>query len=131
MHVRDLPDAELPFLAAHPHRHGPGQDLDPLILASMDMTRDEAPRIEPHLQLEQLARSVSAGLQEGQVLAGERIMQMFTLCHMFRPYAWWPERASLDAARALRPARRRSRSSGRGPVSAEHPTDQLSRASAS
>jgi hypothetical protein len=47
----------------------------------MDVTRDPTPRIESHLYLEQLARSVAARLKEGQVLAGERIVQVFTLRH--------------------------------------------------
>jgi hypothetical protein len=81
MHVRYLPDIESTFLTSDSHCQGPGQDLDPLVLASMDVTRDPTPRIESHLYLEQLARSVAARLKEGQVLAGERIVQVFTLRH--------------------------------------------------
>lgn len=60
---------------------GCSRGLDSLVLASVEVTRDPAARIESHLQLEQLARGVATGLQEGQVLAGERIVKMLALGH--------------------------------------------------
>lgn len=103
MNVRCLPDPEPTFLAPHSHGQGPGQNLDPLVLASMDVTRDPTPRIEPHLYLEQLARGFAAGLQEGQVLASQRIVKMFALCHD-APYLPPEQRLRLDATPALPPS---------------------------
>jgi hypothetical protein len=48
MDVRDVSDAEPMFLASHSHAQGPGQDFYPLVLASMEVTRDPTPWIEPH-----------------------------------------------------------------------------------
>ncbi len=80
-YVGAVSDLEGPFGPPDPHGHCPGKDLDALILADVRMSRDPSARVEQDLQLKQLARGISAGLQEGQVLARERVVQMRGLRH--------------------------------------------------
>ena len=76
-----LPDTEPTLLAPHSDGQGPSQNFDSLVLPSMQVTRDPAPGIKPHLQPQQLPTGVTAAFQEGQVLTSERVVEVPTLCH--------------------------------------------------
>lgn len=81
MYLRCLPHTEPTLLAPHPDGHGPSQNLDPLVLPSMDVTRDPPAGIEPHLQPQQLPTGVPSAFQEGQVLTSERVVKVPALGH--------------------------------------------------
>ncbi len=62
MNVRDLSDAEAVVFAPHSDGQRPGEDFDPFVLTSVEVTRDPTTRIEPHFELEQLARGLAGRL---------------------------------------------------------------------
>lgn len=80
-YLRCLPDPEPTLVAPHADGHRPRQNLDSLVLPSMDMTRDPAPGVKPHLQPEQFPTGVPPVLQEGQVLTSERVVKVPALGH--------------------------------------------------
>ncbi len=57
------------------------EHLDALVLANVYVQWDPATGIESHLELEELAVGVAAGLKDGYVLAGENVMHMITGGH--------------------------------------------------
>ena len=89
------------------------------VLTGVDVPGNPATGIEAYLDLEKLSARVLTGLQEGQVLAGENVVEMLVRGHG----------SSLRLGQPFRKSRRRRAPPDRGIGSAEpNPPAQRSRA---
>ena len=67
-------------LAAGPEPDRARHDLKTLVLPDVEMPGDEAAGLEAYLGSERLAVGVGGGLEEGQALTGERILDRAVSC---------------------------------------------------
>jgi hypothetical protein len=74
--VEAIAGSQLVHLSPHAGAEETGDHLDPLVLAKVHMPRHPTTCIQTNLYLEQITPGLSTGLQEGQVLAGDRIVQV-------------------------------------------------------
>lgn len=98
-HIRALAHGECPVLAAHSDCHRPGEDLHTFVLTGVDVPGNPSTGIETYLYLEEFSARVLAGLQEGQVLACENVVDMFVRGHGLSLCLGQPVRKVLVAGR--------------------------------